>query len=193
MAGRPAGWLAAALESPKGGTTGLAATAWLCQIIKVSKGAKASRGNTRETGGNKQASYTRSGTVDDDSRSPGLIGLTIFRPDGAREKRGSFRDDLLCVRRLSCEFRYGMKQERGHGPRSTKISLMCLAGSFQVVTGVHLGQPNSRGDSIVEELFYPSPVTETISIVASRATKAGKFTNGRSGTSNELSGSTRQL
>jgi hypothetical protein len=97
--GWQAGRLAAALESPKGGTTGLAATAWLCQIIKVSKGAKASRGNTRETGGNKQASYTRSGTVDDDSRSPGLIGPTIFRPDGAGEKRRSFRDDLLSIRR----------------------------------------------------------------------------------------------
>jgi len=99
MAGRPAGWLAgwlaAALESPKGGTTGLAATAWLCQIIKVSKGAKASRGNTRETGGNKQASCTRSG---DDSRSPRLIGPTIFRP----AENG---DDFLREVQVSCELR----------------------------------------------------------------------------------------
>lgn len=107
--GRPVGWLAAALESPKGGTTGLAATAWLCQIIKVSKGEKASRGNTREIRdkewggeeGDKQASYTMktSGTVES-SRSPGLIGLTIFR------------NLLLCIRDVSCKFGHGGTRTR---------------------------------------------------------------------------------
>lgn len=56
MDGRPAGRLAAILSHPKVEQP-VSTTAWLCQITKVSKGAKASRGNTRETGGVKQASY----------------------------------------------------------------------------------------------------------------------------------------
>jgi len=58
-AGRPAGWLAAILSHPKVEQP-VSTTAWLCQITKVSKGAKASRGNTRETGEVKQAAgYTK--------------------------------------------------------------------------------------------------------------------------------------